>query len=189
MPQLHTLSVLVNNKPGVLGRVAGLISRRAYNIESLAVAPTDNPRFSQLNMTVDVELVPLEQIIKQLFKLIDVVKISELSPQTSTVRELMMATVNVCCRDHQTSPVTKLVNVFGGIIVDVGRDALTILLVSEPAKLDEFEVLLQPFGIIDMQRTGRVALPKLAKSATWFRVASNPVVIKTEPDKFTSNDL
>jgi len=171
MPQLHTLSVLVINKPGVLARVSSLISRRDYNIESLAVAPTDDPNFSRINMTVDVESAPLEQITKQLFKLIDVVKISELAPDNSTVRELMMSTVRATT--SQRGQVIELVDVFGATIVDVGNESLTVMLAGDPTKLDDFEALLQSFGITDMQRTGRIALAKLEKNSSRLRAVSD----------------
>jgi acetolactate synthase-1/3 small subunit len=124
----HTLTVLVENKAGVLARVAGLFSRRGYNIFSLAVAPSDNERFSRITIVVDVESAPLDQIMKQLDKLI------------------------------------QLVGVFEGKIVDVGHDRLTVALEGAPTKLDDFEDLIRIYGIVEMQRTGRVALPKLDRS-------------------------
>ncbi len=157
-PPHHTLSVLVENKAGVLARVAGLFARRGFNIYSLAVAPTDDERFSRITIVVDAESAPLEQVTKQLFKLINVLKITELSPQDAVERELMLLTVNA--EGPTRGQVIELVQVFEGKIVDVGHDQLTIMLAGSPSKLDDFEDLMRAYGIVELQRTGRVALPK-----------------------------
>jgi acetolactate synthase-1/3 small subunit len=159
----HILSVLVENRPGVLARVASLFARRGYNIFSLAVAPSEDERFSRLTIVVDLESVPLEQITKQLFKLIEVVKISELDPRRSVERELVLATVRAAPEDR--SQVVELVTIFEGKILAVGTDALTVSLEGHPDKLDDFEELLRGYGIVELQRTGRVALPKLDREA------------------------
>jgi acetolactate synthase-1/3 small subunit len=169
----HTLTVLVENKAGVLARVAGLFSRRGYNIESLAVAPTDDERFSRITIVVDAESAPIEQITKQLFKLVSVVKISELQPSNAVERELMLATVRADA--DARSQVIELVGVFEGRIVDVGSDALTVMLAGQPAKLDDFEDLLRPYGIGDIQRTGRVALPRLERNTPRLRSVKGKV--------------
>jgi acetolactate synthase-1/3 small subunit len=163
----HTLSVLVENKAGVLSRVASLFARRGFNIYSLAVAPTDDDRFSRITVVVDVETAPLEQITKQLFKLINVVKIVELDPAHSVERELMLMTITA--EASTRSQVIELVQVFGGKIVDVGHDELTVELAGDPTKLDDLEELMRPFGISELQRTGRVALPKLERTAPRLR--------------------
>jgi acetolactate synthase-1/3 small subunit len=163
----HTLSVLVENRAGVLARVSGLFARRAYNIHSLAVAPTDDERFSRITIVVDAESAPLEQITKQLFKLIDVVKISELHPDDSIERELLLATVKAA-PDHR-GQVLELVQVFEGRILGVGHDEITISLDGHPTKIDDFEELLRPYGIVELQRTGRVALPKLERTPARLR--------------------
>jgi acetolactate synthase-1/3 small subunit len=160
----QTLSVLVENKSGVLARISGLFARRGFNIISLAVAPSDDERFSRINIVIDVEETSVEQITKQLFKLVNVVKITELHPSDSVERELLMATL-AAGRD-QRSAVIELVGVFEGKIVDVGADALTVMLAGEPDKLDDFEELMRPYGITELQRTGRVALPKLERQAS-----------------------
>jgi len=162
-PAHHILSVLVQNRPGVLARVAGLFARRGYNIFSLAVAPTEDPNQSRITIVVDVESSPLEQIVKQLFKLVDVVKISELDPRHSVERELLMATVRVPAEER--GQVVELVNIFEGKILAVGFEAITVSLEGSPDKLDDFEELLRGYGIVELQRTGRVALPKLDKEA------------------------
>jgi acetolactate synthase-1/3 small subunit len=163
----HTLVVLVENKAGVLARVSSLFARRGYNIYSLAVAPTEDERFSRITIVVDVESSPLEQISKQLYKLVNVVKISELDPRDSVERELMLATVRADAIGR--GQVIELVNLFDGRIVDVGHDELTISLDGEPSRLDDLEDLLRPFGIVELQRTGRVALPKLERTAANLR--------------------
>jgi len=169
----HTLTVLVENKSGVLARVAGLFSRRGYNIESLAVAPTDDERFSRITIVVDAESAPIEQITKQLFKLISVVKISELEPAAAVERELLLATVRADATTR--SQVIELVGVFEGKIIDVGSEALTVMLAGQPSKLDDFEDLLRPFGIADLQRTGRVALPRLERNTPRLRAVKGKV--------------
>ena len=162
-PTHHMLSVLVQNKPGVLARVASLFARRGYNIFSLSVAPTDDPEFSRISIVVDVESAPLEQIVKQLFKLIEVVRISELDPRRSVERELMVATVRVT--PEQRGQVVELANIFEGKILSVGQDAIILSMDGSPEKLDDFSDLLRQYGIIESQRTGRVALPKLDRAA------------------------
>jgi acetolactate synthase-1/3 small subunit len=162
----HTLSVLVENKAGVLARVADLFARRGYNIVSLAVAPTNDQRFSRITIVVDVESAPLEQIVKQLFKLINVVEIQELSPEESVERELMIATVRSA--DHR-SQILELVDIFEGKILSVSPDWLTVSLEGRPEKVDDFELLLRDYGIDDVQRTGRIALPKIGRSPSTVR--------------------
>ena len=160
----HTLSVLVENKAGVLARVAQLFARRGYNIYSLAVAPPDASRFSRITVVVDVESAPLEQVVKQLHKLINVLKISELDPRDAIERELMLLTVKAeAAQRHQ---VIELAEMFAGKVEDVGHDEMTISVADSPERLDELEELLRPYDIVSLQRTGRVALPKLERSAT-----------------------
>jgi acetolactate synthase-1/3 small subunit len=165
----HTLVVTVENKAGVLARVAGLFARRGYNITSLAVAPTDEERFSRITIVVDAESAPIEQIIKQLFKLVNVVKISELAPTEAVERELLLATVKA--EPAVRSQVLELAQIFEGRILAVGADSLTLSLDGAPSKIDDFEELLRPYGIVELQRTGRVALPKLDRTAPRLRKA------------------
>lgn len=159
----HILSVLVQNRPGVLARVASLFARRGYNIFSLAVAPAEQEGLSRITIVVDLESAPLEQIVKQLFKLIDVLKISELDPRRSVERELLLLTVRV--PPDERGQIVELSNIFEGKILAVGADALTLSLEGHPDKLDDFEELLGSYNIIELQRTGRVALPKLDRTA------------------------
>jgi acetolactate synthase-1/3 small subunit len=162
-PRHHILSVLVQNKAGVLARVASLFARRGYNIFSLAVAPTEDPDFSRITIVVDVEGTTLEQIVKQLFKLIEVVRISELDPGKSVERELLMATVRSDA-EHR-GQIVEIANIFDAKVLAVGVDALTLSLEGAPDKLDDFEELLRGYGIVELQRTGRIALPKLDREA------------------------
>jgi acetolactate synthase-1/3 small subunit len=141
--------------------VAGLFARRGYNIYSLAVAPTDDERYSRISIVVDVESAPLEQITKQLFKLIHVVKINELHPDDSVERELMLVTVKA--EPSLRTEILGLAEVFGGMVVDVGYAELTVSLADTPDRLDACEALLRPYGISEMQRTGRIALPRLKR--------------------------
>jgi acetolactate synthase I/III small subunit len=163
----HILSVLVENRAGVLARVASLFARRGFNIYSLAVAPTEDERFSRITIVADVESATLEQIVKQLFKLIDVVKISELDPRTSVERELLLATVRA--EPETRGQVVELVQIFEGKILAVGNNQLTVSLDGTPDKLDDFEELLRSYGIVELQRTGRVALPKLERESGRLR--------------------
>ena len=171
MQNHQILSVLVQNRPGVLARVASLFARRNYNIFSLAVAPTEDDAFSRITIVVDVASAPIEQVVKQLFKLIEVVKISELDPRRSVERELVLATVRVTSENR--GQVVELTNIFEGKILAVGIEAITVSLDGNPDKLDDFEDLLRGYGIVELQRTGRVALPKLDRSARLRAVSSN----------------
>lgn len=167
----HILSVLVQNRPGVLARVASLFARRGYNIFSLAVAPAEEAGMSRITIVVDLESAPLEQIVKQLFKLIDVVKISELDPRRSVERELLLCSVNASPENrHQ---IVELTDIFEGKILAVANDTVTLSLEGHPTKLDDFEALLADYGIVELQRTGRVALPKLERGAH-LRAMPNP---------------
>ena len=167
----HILTVLVENKFGVLSRVAGLFARRGFNIVSLAVSPTEDERFSRMTIVVDAESAPLEQITKQLNKLIPVLKIAELHPDEAVERELMLVTVKAT--SELRSQITELASIFQARIDDVGHDALTIQVAGAPEKLDAMTDLLQPFGIIELQRTGRIALPKLARRPAKLRAVKH----------------
>jgi len=163
----HIVTALVENKAGVLARVSGLFSRRGFNIFSLAVAPTDDERLSRITIVVDVESAPLEQIVKQLDKLVNVVSITELAPEEATEGELLLATVRAGAAER--GQVIALVDVFGGKIVDVGPEHMTVMLAGTPASVDDFEHLIEPLGITELQRTGRVALPRLERRAPRLR--------------------
>jgi len=168
---LVTLSVLVENKAGVLARVASLFARRAYNIYSLAVAPTDEIKFSRITIVYDANSATVEQVVKQLFKIINVIRIDELDPATATERELMMATVRADADSR--AKLMDLVQIFEGKIVDVGHNAVTVMLAGRPDKIDDFEDLVRPYGITSLQRTGRIALPQLDRVAPKLRSVNN----------------
>src|SRR6476619_539504 len=153
MANHHILSVLVENKFGVLTRVSSLFSRRGYNIYSLAVSPTEDDRYSRMTVVVDGDADLVEQITKQLNKLIPVLKISG----TADAR----------------SQVTELASIFEAKILDVGYEALTMMVAGQPDKLDAMTDLLKPFGIVELQRTGRIALPKLSRQPSKLRVVKN----------------
>ncbi len=155
----HTIVTTVENKPGVLARVAGLFSRRGFNIESLAVAPTDDEAFSRITFTVDVESAPLEQVVKQLDKLINVVEIRELAPTESVSRELMLVTVSADAA-HRAA-LMDLIDDWRAYVLNENSEQVMLSFSARPARLDEFEEQLRPFGIVELQRTGRVALPSL----------------------------
>lgn len=156
------LSVLVQNKPGVLARVASLFARRSYNIFSLAVAPAKDEGMSRITICVDLDSAPLEQMVKQLFKLVHVVKISELDPANSVERELLLATVKADA--DRRSSVIELAGVFGAKVLSVGAMSVAVSLEGEPDKLDEFQDLLTEHGLESLQRTGRIALTKSARA-------------------------
>src|SRR5215471_18677079 len=153
---IHTLSVLVENKPGVLARVAALFSRRGFNIESLAVGPTEHPDISRITLVVAVEDLPLEQVTKQLNKLVNVIKIVELDPAMSVQRELLLVKVRA---DRETrSQVLELVGLFRAKVVDVASDAVTVEATGNPDKLDAMLRVLEPFGIKELVQSGLVAV-------------------------------
>ena len=152
----HTLSVLVENKPGVLARVASLFSRRGFNIDSLAVGPTEHPEISRMTIVVDVEPERLEQVVKQLNKLINVIKVQELSDADSVEREL--ALVKVRAEGDARARVIEIAGIFRARVLDVTHQALTIEATGTPDKIEGFLELLAEFGIVETTRTGRLAL-------------------------------
>jgi len=170
-PKYHILAVLVENKFGVLTRVSGLFARRGFNIVSLAVSPTEDENYSRMTIVVDAESAPLEQVTKQLNKLIPVIKIQELSSDQAVERELMLVTVKSSAEAR--SQITELAAIFEARIEDVGYDAITILAAGRPEKLDAMSDLLTPFGIVELQRTGRIALPKLGRRPARLRAVKD----------------
>ena len=165
----HTLAVLVENKAGVLARVADLFARRGYNIVSLAVAPTDDVRFSRITIVVNVETSPLEQIVKQLFKLINVVEIAEMVPDESVTRELIV--VNVDVSTDRRAELLELVNQMHGRVLHEAGDHVTVSLAGDPTEVDTIEERLRSFSIVNLQRTGRIALPKVGATVPLTRVS------------------
>jgi acetolactate synthase-1/3 small subunit len=157
----HTVSVLVEDRPGVLARIAGLFSRRGFNIDSLAVGPTEDPGRSRMTIVVDCAEMPLEQVTKQLNKLVHVLKIVELEPARSVERELVL--VKVKADPALRYQIVELAEMFRAKIVDVAPEALTIEATGSPDKVAAMIELLDPYGIRELVRTGRVALARGAK--------------------------
>ncbi|WP_020500709.1 acetolactate synthase small subunit [Sciscionella marina] len=160
----HTLSVLVENKPGVLARVSGLFSRRGFNIESLAVGPTENPDVSRMTIVVSVEEFPLEQVTKQLNKLVNVIKIVELEPAVSIQRELLL--VKVRADATVRSQVLETVQLFRAKVVDVSPEAVTVEATGNTDKLNALLRMLEPYGLREIVQSGMVALGRGARSIT-----------------------
>ncbi len=154
----HTLSISVENKPGVLTRVAGLFSRRGFNIDSLAVGISEKPNISRMTVVVDVETQPLEQVSKQLHKLVNVLKLIHLDPDDSVERELVL--IKVGAEPGQRTEVREIVNIFRGKIVDVGARTITTEITGTTSKIKAIEELLAPYKIIEIARTGKIALAR-----------------------------
>jgi acetolactate synthase I/III small subunit len=160
----HTLSVLVEDKPGVLARAAGLFSRRGFNIESLAVGPTEVAGVSRMTIVVDADPTSLEQVTKQLNKLIHILKIVELDADIAVEREL--ALIKVSAEPAQRGEIIEMVDVFRAKVVDVDTDALTVEVTGAPDKLEAMVRLLSPYGIRELVRSGMIAVGRGAKSIT-----------------------
>jgi acetolactate synthase I/III small subunit len=160
----HTLSVLVENKPGVLARIAGLFSRRGFNIDSLAVGPTEYAEISRMTIVVNVEDSPLEQVTKQLNKLVNVLKIVELDPVSAVQRELVL--IKVRADAESRSQVLETVQLFRAKVVDVATDAVTIEATGSRDKLEALIRVLEPFGIKELVQSGMVAVGRGARSIT-----------------------
>jgi acetolactate synthase-1/3 small subunit len=158
MSSTHTLSVLVENKPGVLAHVAGLFSRRAFNISSLAVGPTENDEVSRITLVVDGASTPVEQVIRQLDKLVRVLKVVELPPAAAVERELALIKVRV--DPAQRSQLLEVAGVFGASVVDMSPATLVLEAVSSPGKLDALLAMLAGYGTCELVRTGRIALAR-----------------------------
>ena len=152
----HTIAVVVENKSGVLTRIAGLFSRRSFNIESLSVGATDNPEYSRMTLSVEGDDVVLEQVIKQLSKLINVIRVSELSPDESIEREL--AIIKVSADKENRSEIMQLVSVFRANIIDVSARSMIIEVTGDEQKIDALVLLLRQFGIKELARTGKVSM-------------------------------
>jgi acetolactate synthase-1/3 small subunit len=160
----HTLAVLVENNPGVLARVAGLIRRRGFNIDSLAVGPTNDPTISRMTIVVEGDDVVLEQVTKQLRKLIEVIKVSDLTTEEHVDRELVL--IKVKADPAQRSQIIQLVDVFRAHIVDVGRETLIVEATGDEEKIRAIEEILRPFGIKEFVRTGKVAMLRGSKTTS-----------------------
>jgi len=158
----HTLSVLVENTPGILARVAGLFARRGFNIHSLAVGPTEHPDVSRMTVVVDVDELPLEQVTKQLNKLINVIKIVELEPSASVQRELLLVKIRADLQSR--SNVLETVRLFRAKVIDVATDAVTVEVTGNPEKLEAFLKVVEPFGIRELAQSGLVGMGRGSRS-------------------------
>ncbi len=158
----HTIAVLVENKPGVLARVSGLFARRGFNIHSLAVGTTESPNVSRMTIVVDLPERPLEHVTKQVYKLINVLKVIELEAGSSVERELMLIKIRAVAEVR--ARIIELADVFRGKVIDVGTDSMTIEITGSPEKIQAFEDLVAVYGIIELVKSGRVALGRGSKS-------------------------
>jgi acetolactate synthase-1/3 small subunit len=159
----HVLSVLVENKPGVLTRIAGLFARRGFNIDTLAVGPTEDPSVSRMTITLDGAAHPIDQVTKQLHKLVNVIKIRDLEPDETIAREMALFKVTA---DGQTrGEIMQLTDIFRGRIIDVSSRTATVEVTGTHDKIEAFEQMLRPFGIVEMVRTGEIAIAR-GKSQT-----------------------
>ena len=169
----HTLSVLVENKPGVLARIAGLFSRRGFNIDSLAVGPTEHPEISRMTIVVNVEESPLEQVTKQLNKLVEVIKIVELDSAASVSRELLLVKVKADAATR--GQVLEVVQLFKAKVVDVATDAVTIQVTGNQDKLEDFLRVVEPYGVRELVQSGMVAIGRGGRSITERTLKPVPV--------------
>ena len=174
---VHTLSVLVENKPGVLARIAGLFSRRGFNIDSLAVGPTEHPEVSRMTIVVNVEDSPLEQVTKQLNKLVEVIKIVELDGSASVSRELLLVKVRADATTR--GQVLEVVQLFKAKVVDVATDAITVQVVGNQDKLEDFLRIVEPFGVRELVQSGMVAIGRGGRSISERTL--RPVTVPVPP--------
>ncbi len=154
----HILALTVENKPGVLTRITGLFARRGFNIETLAVGPTDDEALSRITITLDGATHQMDQVTKQLHKLINVIKIRDLEPAETLAREL--ALFKIAAEGSARTEVMQIVDIFRAKVVDVARRSVTIEVTGEHAKIEAFEQLVRPFGLIEMVRTGEIAVAR-----------------------------
>ena len=154
----HILSILVENKPGVLTRIAGLFARRGFNIDTLAVGPTDDERVSRITLTLDGAVHPIDQVTKQLHKLVNVLKIRDLEPEETLAREL--ALFKIAADGNARAEVMQICEIFRAKIVDVAKRSVVIEVTGTDEKIEAFERLVRPFGLIEMARTGEIAIAR-----------------------------
>ena len=154
----HILSILVENKPGVLTRIAGLFARRGFNIDTLAVGPTDDPTLSRITLTLDGAMHPIDQVTKQLHKLVNVIKIRDLEPTETVAREL--ALFKIAADGASRAEVMQMVEIFRGKIIDVAKRSVIVEVTGSWDKIEAFERMVRPFGLIEMARTGEIAISR-----------------------------
>jgi len=155
----HIVSILVENKPGVLTRISGLFARRGFNIDTLSVGPTDDPGVSRITLTLDGALHPIDQVTKQLHKLVPVLKIRDLEPSETVARELALFKVSVA-DGVQRAEVMQIAEIFRGKVVDVTKRSLIVEVTGTTDKIAAFEAMVRPFGLIEMMRTGEIAISR-----------------------------
>jgi acetolactate synthase-1/3 small subunit len=154
----HILTMLVENQPGVLARISGLFSRRGFNITTLAVGPTDDPAMSRITLTLDGALHPIDQVTKQLHKLVNVIKIRDLEPEETVARELALFKISA---DGETrGQVMQFADIFRGSVVDVSKRSITVEITGADEKIEAFKQAVKPFGLIEMIRTGEIAISR-----------------------------
>jgi len=154
----HILSLTVEDKPGVLARIAGLFSRRGFNIDTLAVGPTEDPEVSRITLTLDGAVHPIDQVTKQLHKLVNVIKIRDMEPDQTIAREMALFRVQAAVENR--ADIMQFAEIFKARIVDVSRRTLTIEVTGTQDKIDSFERMIRPHGLIEMARTGEVAITR-----------------------------
>lgn len=154
----HTLSILTENKPGVLTRIAGLFARRGFNIDTLTVGPTDDDAISRFTITIDGAEHPIDQVTKQLHKLVNVIKIRDLDPDDTVARELALFKLSV--DGTARAEVMQICEIFRGKVVDVSRRSVTIEVTGTTDKIEGFERMVRPFGLVEMMRTGEIAISR-----------------------------
>jgi acetolactate synthase-1/3 small subunit len=154
----HVLAILVENKPGVLARIAGLFARRGFNIDTLAVGPTEDPNISRITLTLDGAVHPIDQVTKQLHKLVNVLKIRDMEPEDTISRE--MALFKVASAVENRAELMQFAEIFRAKIVDVSRRTMTIEVTGSAEKVEAFERMIRPHGLVEMVRTGEIAIAR-----------------------------
>jgi acetolactate synthase-1/3 small subunit len=154
----HVLSILVENKPGVLARIAGLFARRGFNIDTLAVGPTDDPNISRITLTLDGAVHPIDQVTKQLHKLVNVLKIRDMEPEETIAREMALFKVSAAVENR--AEIMQFAEIFRANTVDVSRRTMTIEVTGSAEKIEAFERMIRPHGLVEMVRTGEIAIAR-----------------------------
>jgi acetolactate synthase-1/3 small subunit len=154
----HVLSILVENRPGVLARIAGLFARRGFNIDTLAVGPTDDPNTSRVTLTLDGAVHPIDQVTKQLHKLVNVLKIRDMEPEETIAREMALFKISAAVENR--AEIMQFAEIFRAKIVDVSRRTMTVEVTGSADKVEAFERMIRPHGLVEMVRTGEIAIAR-----------------------------
>jgi acetolactate synthase-1/3 small subunit len=154
----HVLAILVENKPGVLARIAGLFARRGFNIDTLAVGPTEDPNISRITLTLDGAVHPIDQVTKQLHKLVNVLKIRDMEPEETIAREMALFKVSAAVENR--AEIMQFAEIFRANTVDVSRRTMTIEVTGSAEKIEAFERMIRPHGLVEMVRTGEIAIAR-----------------------------